>query len=322
MELGGIHHVTSVSAKIGENADFYTRILGLRLVKKSVNQDDVSAYHLFYADKVGSPGTDMTFFDWAHIPQERRGTDSIVLTAFRVNGRAALDYWVERLTAHKVQHYGIETFAGRDVLRFEDFEGQRLMLADDEGADFHGEVWDGSEVPVKYALRGFYASMLSVPRLEYVEPILTQVLGLTESERTDYPTGQETIIYNIGAGGPGRELWVMEEPKALPAQPGAGGTHHIAFRVADFEEQQYWHDRIRRVRLPVSEFIDRYYFKSIYFRISNGILFEIATDGPGFATDESVETLGERLALPPFLEGQRAQIEAGLKPIQMAATEK
>lgn len=321
MELGGIHHVTSVSAKIGQNADFYTRILGLRLVKKSVNQDDVSAYHLFYADKLGSPGTDMTFFDWAHIPQERRGTDSIVLTAFRVNGRAALDYWVERLTAHNVTHQGIETFAGHSVIRFEDYEGQRLMLVDDEGVDFHGEVWDGSEVPVEFGLRGFYAAMLSVPRLQYVEPILTQVLGLTESARAEYPTGQETIIYNIGEGGPGCELWVMEEAKALPAQPGAGGTHHIAFRVADLEEQQYWHHKIRQVRLPVSEFIDRYYFKSIYFRISNGILFEIATDGPGFATDEDPETLGERLALPPFLEPRRASIEANLKPIQTPTPE-
>lgn len=322
MELHGLHHVTSVSAKIGQNADFYTRILGLRLVKKSVNQDDVSAYHLFYADKAGSPGTDMTFFDWAHIPQERRGTDSIVLTAFRVNGQEALNYWAERLTAHKVQHHGIETFAGRDVLRFEDFEGQRLMLVDDEGADFHGEAWDGSEVPVAYTLRGFYASMLSVPRMQYIEPILTQVLGFTELQRAVYPGAGETIIYNIGQGGPGRELWVMEEAKQLPAQPGAGGTHHIAFRVKDKTEQQYWLDRISRVGLPTSGFVDRYYFNSIYFRISNGILFEIATDGPGFATDESIETLGERLALPPFLEGQRAQIEAGLKPIRMAATEK
>jgi glyoxalase family protein len=317
MNLGGLHHVTSVSAKIGLNADFYTNTLGLRLVKKSVNQDDVSAYHLFYADKVGSPGTDMTFFDWPLIGSERRGTDSITLTTFRVNGQDALTYWSQRLNAYGVEHEGIEIFADRSVLRFEDPEGQRLMLVDDGGADFHGEVWDGAGVPAENAIRGFYSAMISVPQLKYVDPILTGVLQFTETRRAEYPDGPEVIIYNIGDGGPGRELWVMEEPNMRIARLGAGGTHHVAFRVADKEEQARWRERISGVGLPVSEFIDRYYFNSIYFRISNGILFEIATDGPGFATDENLEELGERLALPPFLEPQREQIEAHLKPIVM-----
>jgi glyoxalase family protein len=315
MNLHGIHHVTAVSARIGENAAFYTQTLGLRLVKKSVNQDDVRAYHLFYADKLGTPGTDMTFFDWPNIGTERRGTDSITLTAFRVNGRAALDYWAGRLSERGVQQDGVETFDGRAVLRFDDPEGQRLMLVDDGGADYEGEVWDGAGVPVEYAIRGFYAAMLSVPALARVEPILTGVLNFTEARRAAYPDGRLVVIYNIGAGGPGRELWVMAEPDARPASPGAGGVHHIAFRVADKDEQVYWRERIAGVGLPVSGYIDRYYFASIYFRISNGILFEIATDGPGFATDEDPATLGERLALPPFLEPRRAQIEAGLKPI-------
>lgn len=319
MQLGGIHHVTAVTARIGRNADFYTNFLGLRLVKKSVNQDDVSAYHLFYADKIGSPGTDMTFFDWAHIGPERRGTDSIVTTAFRVNGREALDYWTQRFDGHGVRHYGIETFAGRQLVRFEDPEGQRLALVDDGGADYEGEIWDGAEIPVAFALQGFYAVMLSVPRLTGVGPILTQVLGFTEAERAQYPGGRETIIFNMDGGGPGRELWVTVESDLPLARPGAGGVHHVAFRVEDLEAQQAWHQRISGVRLPVSGFIDRFYFKSIYFRISNGILFEIATDGPGFDADEPLETLGERLALPPFLEPQRAAIEAGLKPIQMPA---
>lgn len=317
MNLHGLHHVTSISAKIGENAHFYTNVLGLRLVKKSVNQDDVSAYHLFYADKVGSPGTDMTFFDWPRIPQERRGTDSITLTAFRVNGQGALKYWDERLQAHGITTQGIESFAGRSMLRFEDAEGQRLALVDDEGADFHGEIWDEPDIPAEYALRGFYAAMISVPNLENVEPILTRVLNFSEFKRADYPDGHEVIIYNMDGGGAGKELWVMEEPNAPIARSGAGGTHHIAFRVDDREEQTDWRQRIAGVGLPISGFIDRFYFHSIYFRISNGILFEIATDGPGFATDEDLETLGERLALPPFLEPQREQIEAGLKPIVM-----
>lgn len=320
MNLHGLHHVTAVSARIGHNADFYTRVLGLRLVKKSVNQDDVSAYHLFYADKVGSPGTDMTFFDWPMAGADFRGTDSIVLTAFRVSGRAALDYWTARLEAEGVPHHGIETFNGRSILRFTDPEGQRLALVDDEGEPFEGKLWDGSDVPLEHALRGFYAVMLSVPKLEHVEPILTQVLMFTEAGRADYPGAGAAIIYNITeAGGPGREVWLLEEPDKPRATLGAGGVHHVAFRVADFDEQKEWHNRVRGVGLPISGYIDRFWFKSVYFRISNGILFELATDGPGFAIDEDPSALGEKLVLPPFLEPRRAEIEAGLKPIVVSS---
>jgi glyoxalase family protein len=315
MNLNGIHHVTAVSRQIGHNAYFYTHVLGLRLVKKSVNQDDVSAYHLFYADKLGSPGTDMTFFDWPQVIADRRGTDSIVATAFRVNGREALEYWAHRLVEHGVQHHGIESFAERAVLRFEDPEGQRLLLVDDEGAPFEGEVWDGSDVPVEYALCGFYAVMLSTPRLDWIDPILTEALAFRQTRHAQYPGGGEVLIYDAGEGGPGRELWLVEEPDKPIARLGAGGVHHVAFRVADEEEQRFWHERISRAGLRVSPFIDRFYFRSIYFRISNGILFEIATDGPGFATDEDLDALGETLALPPFLESRREQIEAGLRPI-------
>lgn len=317
MQLHGIHHVTAISARIGQNADFYTRILGLRLVKKSVNQDDTSAYHLFYADKIGTPGTDMTFFDFPHAGPDQRGTDSIVATAFRVNGREALDYWIKRLDEHHITHHGLETFAGRAMLRLEDPEGQRLVLMDDSGADYEGEIWEGSEIPAQYALRGFYASMLSTPQLAAIEPVLTKVLSFRESARHVYPglPNAKIVIFETDGGGPGRELWVVEEPNQRPARPGAGSVHHVAFRVTDQEEQTYWRERVLRSGLPVSKFIDRYYFHSIYFRISHGILFEIATDGPGFTADEDLATLGERLALPPFLEPRRAQIEAGLKPI-------
>jgi glyoxalase family protein len=159
--------------------------------------------------------------------------------------------------------------------------------------------------------------MLSVPHLAAIEPILTELLQFSESSRAAYPGGRETIIYTMDDGGPGQELWVMEERGEPIARLGAGGVHHVAFRVTDQEEQGYWHQRIRGARMPISNIIDRYYFKSIYFRISNGILFEIATDGPGFGADESLESLGEKLALPPFLEPRRDQIEAGLKPISM-----
>lgn len=312
MQINGLHHVTAVTAQVGQNLDFYTRVLGLRLVKKSVNQDDVSAYHMFYADKIGSPGTDMTFFDWPRVTRDRRGTDSIATTAFRVNGRAALEYWSQRLAQAGFNQYGVESFTGLDVLHFEDLEGQRLMLVDDGGADFEGEIWDRSDVPAEYALRGFYAVKLSVPALSQIDPILTQVLQFRQSERAQEPN---VTIYEMGEGGPGREVWVVEEPSQPMARLGAGGVHHVAFRVADSEEQLYWRERVMQVGLPISPVIDRFYFKSIYFRISNGILFEIATDGPGFAADEDPDKLGEKLALPPFLEPQREKIEAGLKPI-------
>lgn len=314
MNLHGIHHVTAISSKIGNNADFYTRVLGLRLVKKSVNQDDTSAYHLFYADKVGSPGTDMTFFDWP-APPERRGTDSIVNTAFRVNGADALAYWVGRLEAEGVTHHGIEDFDGRKILRFEDHEGQRLTLVDDGGAAFHGELWDASDVPLEFALRGFYSVTLSIPNLEWIDPILTRVLEWELSRRVQHPDGHEVIVYSMDGGGPNKEVWVIVEPDKGGARQGAGAVHHVAFRVSDFDEQKYWNTRVNSSGLRTSGYVDRFWFKSIYFRISNGILFEIATDGPGFGVDEDMETLGEKLILPPFLEARRTQIESNLKPI-------
>jgi glyoxalase family protein len=319
MNLHGIHHVTAVSRQIGQNAHFYTNVLGLRLVKKSVNQDDVSAYHLFYADKIGSPGTDMTFFDFAMAAPDKRGTDSITTTAFRVNGRDALDYWANRLIEHGVDHEGVTQFAGHDVIRFDDPEGQRLMVVDDEGADFEGEVWDETDVPVEVALRGFYAIMLSLPQAERIDPILAGVLGMSQTRQTTTPEGNQLLIYSMGEGGPGQEVWVIGEPEARQARLGAGGVHHVAYRVANEQEQNHWRQRVSGAGLPVSQVIDRYYFKSIYFRISNGILFEIATDGPGFATDEEPDSLGQSLALPPFLEPRRAEIEANLKPIVVEA---
>jgi glyoxalase family protein len=316
MQLHGLHHVTAVTAQVARNVQFYTQTLGLRLVKKSVNQDDVSAYHMFYADKLGSPGTDMTFFDWPQIGPNRRGSDSIANTLFRVNGRAALDYWIARFDELGVKHEGISTFAGHDLLRFEDFEGQRLTLVDDGGAPFEGEVWTGAGIPAEYALRGFYGVMLSTPALPSIDPILTRVLDWQQVGRETNDEGETVAIYAMDGGGPGKEVWITEQPQSRYAMLGAGGVHHVAFRVKDEAEQKYWRERVTSVGLGASPLIDRYYFKSVYFRISNGILFELATDGPGFATDEPLESLGERLALPPFLEPQRAQIEAGLKPIQ------
>jgi glyoxalase family protein len=286
------------------------------LVKKSVNQDDVSAYHLFYADKLGTPGTDMTFFDWPQTGPNRRGTDSISNTMFRVNGRAALDYWAARFDELNIKREEIITFADRDILRFEDLEGQRLTLVDDQGAPFEGEVWLGAGIPEEYAVRGFYGVELSTPSLKSLAPILTSILDWQESSRHTNTQGETVVIYTMDSGGPGKKVHVVEQPGMRVGMLGAGGVHHVAYRVKDDDEQQYWRKRLLNSGLGVSPFIDRYYFRSIYFRVSNNILFEIATDGPGFAADEPLESLGEKLALPPFLEPHRAQIEAGLKPIE------
>lgn len=315
MQLHGLHHVTAVTGNVAANVNFYTQTLGLRLVKKTVNQDDVSAYHLFFADGAGSPGTDMTFFDWPQTGANRRGKDSIAGTAFRVNGRAALDYWAARFTELGVKHQPMTHFAGRDTLYFEDNEGQRLALVDDQGAPFDGEVWLGAGIPAEFALRGFDHVTLSVPTLSGIEPILTRVLEWTQTGQHTNANDETVTIFAMDGGGPGKEVHVVEQPKLPWAGLGAGGVHHVAFRVRDIEEQRYWRERLTRIGLGVSPFIDRFYFQSIYFPVANQILFEVATDGPGFAADESPATLGEKLALPPFLEPRRAEIEAGLKPI-------
>lgn len=317
MQLHGLHHVTAVTGQIRDNLNFYTKVLGLRLVKKSVNQDDTSAYHLFYADKVGSPGTDMTFFDWPQTGADNRGTDSIVNTQFRVNGQAALDYWVMRLDENHVKHQPIESFNGRSILRFEDPEGQRLTLVDDGGAPFEAQVWDGAGVPSEYALHGFYAVQLSIPILGQLDHILREILGFEVVNRLpslDNPK-EEVVIYAMDDGGPGKEVQVIVQPTLERAFLGSGGVHHVAFRVKDNVEKDAWGDVLNPRGLRNSGHVDRYYFQSLYFRVSGGILFELATDGPGFATDENLETLGERLALPPFLEPQREQIERNLKPL-------
>jgi len=318
MELNGIHHVTAVSARITHNLDFYTGVLGLRLVKKSVNQDDVSAYHLFYADRLGTPGTDMTFFDWPRIGPDRRGTDSIAGTAFRVSSREALDYWANRLDQLSVKRGEIDVFAGRELLPFEDPEGQQLYLVNDRGFEFEGEIWPQPEIPDEHALRGFYSVLLATPDYLQMARIFKDVLGFSEVSVNDWIDKKRTVtVYSTTAqGGPGKEVWLLYDPDAPRAYLGAGGTHHVAFRIGSSDEQLSWLRRLREHGLQVSSQIDRFWFKSIYFRISPGILFEIATDGPGFSIDEHPERLGEELVLPPFLEDRRQEIEDNLVPLQ------
>jgi glyoxalase family protein len=317
MDLQGIHHVTAVSADIRGNYEFYTRVLGMRLVKRSVNQDDVSAYHLFYADAVGTPGTDLTFFDWA-VPRERRGTHSIVRTSLRVTGHQALSWWVEHLTGLGVTHEGVSVRDGRLVLDFEDPEGQRLTLIDDGGAGDPPVSWEGSGIPAPHRIRGLGPVHLSVPRLAATARVLTEVLNMRQVREysPDDRAATDTFVFAMGPGGPHAEVHVRVEPGLPPVTPGAGGVHHVAFRTPDEEQYHAWAEHLNRMRVPNSGEVDRYYFRSLYLREPNGILFEIATDGPGFAVDEDPATLGEHVALPPFLEPRRREILAGLKPIE------
>ena len=313
MQLAGIHHLTAVTAQAARNHAFYTQTLGLRLVKKSVNQDDVSAYHLFYADGKATPGSDLTFFDWP-AARERRGTHSIVRTGLRVASQASLRWWAARFAAEAVTQEPFGVRDGRLTLDFEDFEGQRLSLVVDEHPNAPANPWEKSPVPTEHQLLGLGPITISVPKLEATARVLTDVMNFRRIREYPSSTGTAVHVYEMGQGGPAAELHVAVEPELPIARAGAGGVHHVAFRttIADYDQ---WAKRLQQLQVPSSGPVDRYYFKSLYFREPNGILFELATDEPGFAVDESMETLGEKLALPPFLESRRKEIEAGLKPL-------
>jgi glyoxalase family protein len=316
MELGGLHHVTAVTGDAPRNLAYYTDTLGLRLVKKTVNQDDVSAYHLFYGDESGSPGTEVTFFDWAGMGPNLPGTGGIVEIGLRVPNRATLEWWVRRFDEQGVRHGGIEEIAGYPTLRFSDPEGQRLALVAG-GSDEGFKPWRKSPVPVEHQIRGLGHVTLAVDRLAPTVRTLTEVLGFRQSG--DYPAQDNptlrTVVFESGPGGTGTEVRVEERPDLPPTRLGSGGVHHVAFRAPNDAEHRAWRDHIRAAGLGITDVIDRFYFKSLYFREPGRILFEIATDGPGFATDEDAEHLGERLSLPPFLEDRREEIESRLEPI-------
>ncbi len=318
LSLIGVHHVSALSAHIERTHNFYTDVLGLRPVIKTVNQDDPSMYHLFYGDAVGSPGSDMTVFDMPRATRERRGNNSISRTTFRVGGAEVLEYWATRLQEHGIASSGIMTRDGRQVLDFEDPEGTRLSLVDDSGAGT-AHPWAASPVPASYQIRGLGYIVITVPVLEPTNRFLTQALGLRADRRyalAEAPQFQ-VHVYTMGEGGAHAEVHVVVRDDLPRARYGAGAVHHVALRVPESQQIDDWVERLDTLDYRNTGVVDRHYFASVYVREANGVLFELATDGPGVDVDHPID--GERLSLPPFLEGRRADIAAQLKPLITAS---
>ncbi|GIO93935.1 MULTISPECIES: ring-cleaving dioxygenase [Paenibacillus] len=317
--LKGIHHVTAITSSAEKNYEFFTYVLGMRLVKKTVNQDDIQTYHLFFADDTGSPGTDMTFFDFPGIRKGTHGTDEIYRTSFRVPSDAALEYWVKRFDRMKVKHQGIQELFGKKRLSFVDFDDQQYQLVSDELNEgiASGTPWQKGPIPLEYAITGLGPIFVRVSNFEYFKEMMEKVLEFKEIAKEG-----SLHLFDVGEGGNGAQV-IVEYNAVLPrAQQGFGTVHHAAFRVEDRSVLEHWIQRLDQFQFHTSGFVDRYFFQSLYARVAPQILFEFATDGPGFMGDEPYETLGEKLSLPPFLEPQREQIEQLVRPIDTVRSTK
>lgn len=317
--LKGIHHVTAITSSAEKNYEFFTYVLGMRLVKKTVNQDSIQTYHLFFADDKGSAGTDMTFFDFQGIPKGVHGTNEISKTSFRVPSDAALDYWVKRFDRLQVKHTGIKEQFGKKTLSFVDFDDQQYQLISDEfnkGVE-SGTPWQKGPIPLEYAITGLGPVFVRISQFDYLKEFLEKVLLFKE-------TAQENSfhLFEVGEGGNGASV-IVEYNTVLPqARQGFGTVHHAAFRVEDTAVLNEWTERLNNFGIPNSGYIDRHFFESLYARVTPHILFEFATDGPGFMGDEPYETLGEKLSLPPFLEPKREQIEKMVRHIDTVRSTK
>ncbi|GAB4075215.1 ring-cleaving dioxygenase [Barrientosiimonas marina] len=317
--LKGIHHVTAITSSAEKNYEFFTYILGMRLVKKTVNQDDIGTYHLFFADDTGNPGTDMTFFDFQGAPKGTHGTNEIGRIAFRVPSDEALDYWLRRFDRLQVEHNGIQTEFDKKVLPFVDFDGQQYQLISDENNSgvTAGTPWEKGPIPEAYAIAGLGPIRVLTDDYQGFKHIIENVLGFEEMahEGSDH-------LFEIGEGGNGAQV-IVEYNTSLPvARQGYGTVHHSAFRVEDRDGLDEWIAYMQHTGLPNSGYVNRHFFESLYLKVPSQILFEIATDGPGFMGDEPYETLGETLSLPPALEPKREKIESYVRPIDTVRSTK
>ncbi|RRN67290.1 ring-cleaving dioxygenase [Peribacillus simplex] len=317
--LKGIHHVTAITSSAEKNYEFFTNILGMRLVKKTVNQDDIQTYHLFFADDVGGPGTDMTFFDFPGIPKGVHGTNEISKTSFRVPNDAALDYWVKRFDRLEVGNTGIQEQFGKKIISFVDFDDQQYQLISDENNEgiAAGIPWKKGPIPLEYAITGLGPIFIRIANFEYFKEMMEKVLLFKEID-----TEGSFHLFEVGEGGNGAQV-IVEHNSILPqARQGFGTVHHTAFRVEDRSVLEEWIKRMESFQFHTSGYVDRHFFESLYVRVAPQILFEFATDGPGFMGDEPYETLGEKLSLPPFLEPKRDQIEKLVRPIDTVRSTK
>ncbi|MCR8660389.1 ring-cleaving dioxygenase [Paenibacillus endoradicis] len=311
-ELKGIHHVTAITSSAEKNYEFFTYTLGMRLVKKTVNQDDIQTYHLFFADDKGSAGTDMTFFDFPNIAKGVHGTNEISKTSFRVPTDAALQYWVKRFDRLKVEHSGILKQFGKKTLSFVDFDDQQYQLISDENNSGieSGTPWQKGPIPLEYAITGLGPIFIRIANFKYFKEMLEKVMLFREiAQEGSY------YLFEGGLGGNGAQIIVEHNESLPPARQGFGTVHHAAFRVEDRTVLDEWTARFESFGFNTSGYVNRHFFESLYTRVAPQILFELATDGPGFMGDEEYETVGEKLSLPPFLESKREQIEKQVRPI-------
>ncbi|MEK4296401.1 ring-cleaving dioxygenase [Paenibacillus sp. FSL R5-0914] len=310
--LKGIHHVTAITSSAEKNYEFFTYVLGMRLVKKTVNQDDIQTYHLFFADDKGSAGTDMTFFDFPNIPKGVHGTNEIAKTSFRVPTDAALDYWVKRFDRLDVKHTGIKEQFGKKTLSFVDFDDQQYQLISDEFNEgvASGTPWQKGPIPLEFAITGLGPIFVRIADFSYFKEMLERVMLFKEISQED-----AYHLFEVGEGGNGAQI-IVEHNEDLPnSRQGFGTVHHAAFRVEDRAMLDEWTKHFEDFGFRTSGYVDRHFFESLYTRVAPQILFELATDGPGFMGDEEYETVGEKLSLPPFLEPKREQIEKLVRPI-------
>jgi glyoxalase family protein len=308
-ETTGIHHVTAIAGEPQRNVDFYVGLLGLRMVKKTVNFDDPGTYHLYYGDGAGTPGTIMTFFPWAGAPKGRIGAGQLTVTSFSVPA-VSLGYWTERLVEAGARFEKPEERFGETVLRFSDPDGLRLELvaASEDGR----EGWAAGPAPAENAVRGFHHVTLAVAASSRTAELMTSTLGFRQTGEAE-----GRARYEDDEGGPGNTVDIADATGFPRGTMGVGTVHHVAFRVPDDEAQLELGEEVTALGYNVSPVLDRNYFRSIYFREPGGVLFEIATDPPGFAVDEEPEHLGESLKLPPWLEPQRDRLEKVLPPLHV-----
>jgi glyoxalase family protein len=310
----GIHHITAIASDPQRNLDFYHTLLGQRLIKKTVNFDDPSTYHFYFGDKIGTPGTVLTFFPWRQMARGVRGNGEVGATAYTIQP-GSVDYWRNRLARHGIAVTDAPTRFGNDVLSFSDPDGMVIELVVNE-AHSTFVPWDTGPIPGEHELRGFHSATLWVAAAQATGQLLTEQLGYQlvgqEGNRTRYQGASADI---------GLYIDLLEQPNLGHGSMGAGSVHHIAFRTVDDSEQAEYKSLLHKANFGVSPVMDRQYFHSIYFRAPSGVLFEIATDAPGFLYDEAVDELGTHLKLPEWLEPRRSQIEQSVMPVSVPAVE-